>query len=111
MVGGDRQGKAGILLNSLGNELQVEHRYFKRSALQLSGAGIGKCPVNMWVIFAYTETSLVQKSHRDAKLQCCSCYHSHTSVFSWQFCYSCGVVCDMDSKEFGLICYFIFLKV
>lgn len=69
-----------------------------------------RCWINTWVAFSRAETPLVQRSHLDMQLQCCSCYHWYIPLFSWQFCCSCGVVCDTDFKEFGQKHYFIFLK-
>lgn len=120
VVSGYRQGKSVILLNSLGNEWQVEHWYVKNAAVPSdrtaewssvpSGARIGNSTGKHLGRLFLHRTSLVTRSHLAVKLQCCSCHHWHISLFSWQFCCSCGVVCDMDSKEFGQIRYFIFLK-
>lgn len=119
VVSSDRQGKVAALLDSLGSEPQVERGTAKmllcqQTSLQgglwcLWGSIQKMYQINMWVAFSLRNSS-VQKSHLDVKLQCGSCYHWHISLFSWQFCYSCGVVCDMDFKEFGQKHYFIFLK-
>lgn len=114
VVSSDRQGEVAALLHSLGNEPQAGQWHSKSAAAGwpwvLWGRNWKMYWMNMWVAFSHTETPPVQKSHLDVKLQCCSCYHCHISLFSWQFCYSCGVNCDMDFKESGQKHYFIFLK-
>lgn len=118
VVSSHRQGKLLILLNSLGNELQVGHWYGKNTALQPDHTVFGavwcknwkKCWQTSGSSFPTQKTSLVTKSHLDAKLQCCSCYLWHVSLFSWWFSILVESFVTRILKKFGQISYFISLK-